>query len=88
MKAFNNVRPLAKAVALTAQEEAVLARKAKDGDKQAFNKLIMANMKLVNVMVRKYDQGLPSQDLTQEGCIGLMNAINHFDPNRGIRFST
>ena len=45
MNAFNNVRPLAKAVALTAQEEAVLARKAKAGDKQAVNTLIMANMK-------------------------------------------
>ncbi len=88
MNAFNNVRPLAKAVALSAQEEAVLARKAKAGDKLAVNTLIAANMKLVNAMVRKYDQGLPSADLTQEGCIGLMNAISHFDTNRGIRFST
>lgn len=84
----DNVRPLTKAVALTAQEEAALARKAKAGDKAAINQLMMANMKLVNAMVRKYDQGLPSQDLMQEGSIGLMNAISHFDPNRGIRFST
>lgn len=73
---------------LTAQEEANLGRRAQAGDKSAANALIMANLKLVTALARRYDQGLASADLFQEGCIGLMNAVNHFDPNRGNRFST
>lgn len=73
---------------LTAQEEANLGRRARAGDKKAADALIMANLKLVSTLARRYDQGLPTQDLYQEGCIGLMNAVSHFDPNRGNRFST
>jgi len=73
---------------LTAQEEASLGRRAQAGDRAAANTLIMANIKLVTALARRYDQGLPNADLFQEGCIGLMNAVSHFDPNRGNRFST
>lgn len=77
-----------KAKNLTAQEEAILGRRAQAGDKEAANALVMANLKLVTALARRYDQGLPNSDLFQEGCIGLMNAVSHFDPNRGNRFST
>lgn len=79
---------ITKGKSLTAQEEANLGRRARAGDKKAADALIMANLKLVSALARRFDQGLATQDLYQEGCIGLMNAVNHFDPNRGNRFST
>lgn len=83
-----SVPTVAKGKTLTAQEEATLGRRARAGDRRAADALIMANLKLVSTLARRYDQSLPTQDLYQEGCIGLMNAVNHFDPNRGNRFST
>ncbi len=83
-----DIRPLTKGKTLTAREEATLGRRARAGDKKATDALVMAHLKLVNTLARRYDQGLPPADLFQEGCIGLLNAVNHFDPDRGNRFST
>jgi len=77
------------AKALSADEEKALISRAKKGDVKARNELTLANMKLVNSIAKKYeDRGLPFADLVQEGTIGLMSAVNKFDPKMGHRFST
>jgi RNA polymerase primary sigma factor len=74
---------------LTAEEEKELIARAKKGDLKARNELTLANMKLVASIARKYeDRGIPLSDLLQEGSIGLMSAVNKFDPKMGHRFST
>ena len=74
---------------ITAEEEKELVVRAKRGDVAARNALILANMKLVNAIAKKYsDRGLPLSDLVQEGSIGLMTAVEKFDLKMGHRFST
>jgi RNA polymerase primary sigma factor len=74
---------------LTYQEEADLSKKAKAGDQKAHQKLIEKNLRLVVSVAKKYrGMGLPFEDLIQEGNIGLMKAVEKFDPDRGYRFST
>lgn len=75
--------------ALTVDEERELVNKAKKGDQRARNVLTLANLKLVASIAKRYeDRGLPMIDLLQEGSIGLMAAVNKFDPKMGHRFST
>jgi RNA polymerase sigma-B factor len=58
-------------------------------DPQLRERLIMAHMNLVRYLARKFaNRGEPLEDLIQVGTIGLINAIDRFDPNRGIRFAT
>jgi RNA polymerase sigma-B factor len=58
-------------------------------DPQIRERLILAHMNLVRYLARKFaNRGEPIEDLTQVGMIGLMNAIDRFDPTRGIRFAT
>ena len=74
---------------LTHQEEIDLARRVKAGDKKARQKLIEKNLRLVVSVAKKYrGYGLPFEDLIQEGNIGLMKAVERFDPDLGYRFST
>ncbi len=74
---------------LTAEQEKDLALKAINGDKQAKQKLIEANLRLVVSIAKRYSQkGLSLPDLIEEGNLGLMHAVDKFDPIHGARFST
>lgn len=74
---------------LTHEEEIDLSNRAKQGDKKARERLIEKNLRLVVSVAKKYrGMGLPFEDLIQEGNIGLMRAVEKYDPDRGFRFST
>ncbi|HSL01413.1 MAG TPA: RNA polymerase sigma factor RpoD/SigA [Rubrobacteraceae bacterium] len=74
---------------LTHAEEIELSKRAKAGDGRARQRLIEKNLRLVVSVAKKYrGYGLPFEDLIQEGNIGLMKAVEKFDPDRGYRFST
>ena len=75
---------------LTAEEEQELARKLRDeGDLDAAQKLTFSHLRLVISVARGYlGYGLSHADLIQEGNIGLMKAIKHFDPEKGVRLTT
>src|SRR4051794_8167206 len=70
-------------------EELELSKRAREGDKKARQRLIEKNLRLVVSVAKKYrGYGLPFEDLIQEGNIGLMKAVEKYDPDRGFRFST
>ncbi len=74
---------------LTHRQEKILSEKARSGDQKARGKLIEKNLRLVVSVAKKYrGRGLPFEDLIQEGNIGLMKAVEKFDPEMGHRFST
>ena len=74
---------------LNHQEEIHLSKRTKMGDEAARKRLIEKNLKLVVSIAKKSrGHGLPFEDLIQEGNIGLMRAVEKFDPDRGFRFST
>lgn len=74
---------------LTPEEEIEIGRRAAQGDPEAKEIMINANLRLVVAMARKFlNRGLSYQDLIQEGNIGLMRAVEKFDQDKGFRFST
>ncbi len=74
---------------LTLEEEVALAKRIKRGDKAAREHMIRANLRLVVKIARDYEGfGLPLLDLISEGNIGLMRAVEKFDPNKGAKLST
>ena len=72
---------------LTADEEKHYARLAQGGDEAARHRMIESNLRLVVKIARRYlNRGLPLLDLIEEGNLGLIHAVEKFDPERGFRF--
>jgi len=74
---------------LTAQQEVDLGKKVQKGDEKARKAMIRANLRLViNIAKRYMYLGIPFLDLVEEGNLGLMRAVDKFNPAKGFRFST
>ncbi|MGO9204173.1 MAG: RNA polymerase sigma factor RpoD/SigA [Limisphaerales bacterium] len=83
------LREIGQVKLLTPQEEVELAARIKKGDKRAREQMIKANLRLVVKIARDYEGiGLPLLDLISEGNIGLMKAVERFDPAKGGKLST
>lgn len=80
---------IGKSPLLTAKEEVHYSRLAKKGDQSARNYIVKCNLRLVVKIARRYlNRGLALLDLIEEGNLGLIRAVEKFDPERGFRFST
>jgi RNA polymerase nonessential primary-like sigma factor len=80
---------LGKSKLLTADEEKIYGKRALQGDEEARKIMIESNLRLVVKISRRYlNRGLPLLDLIEEGNLGLIRAVEKFDPERGFRFST
>jgi len=74
---------------LSAEEEVYYSRRAQKGDEDSRKRMIESNLRLVVKIARRYmNRGLALLDLIEEGNLGLMRAVEKFDPERGFRFST
>jgi RNA polymerase sigma factor (sigma-70 family) len=80
---------IARIALLDREEEVALARRVRAGDEAAKTRLTESNLRLVVQVARRYlNRGLPLPDLIEEGNLGLLRAVEKFDPERGTRFST
>ncbi|HTD20259.1 MAG TPA: sigma-70 family RNA polymerase sigma factor [Ktedonobacteraceae bacterium] len=80
------LREISRIPLLTATRESLLAERAEQGDRDARNHLIEANLRLVVSIAKKYvGQGLSLEDLIGEGNIGLIRAVTKFDYKKGFR---
>src|ERR1043166_3374121 len=83
------LREMAETPLLTVQEEIALAKRVKRGDARARARMIKANLRLVVKIARDYAHyGLPLLDVVNEGNLGLMKAVERFDPKKGAKLST
>ncbi len=83
------LREINETALLTAQEEKDLSNAIHEGDTAARDRMVRANLRLVVNIARAYtNKGLPLQDLIEEGNLGLLRAVEGFDPNMNTRFST
>jgi len=83
------LREISEVPLLTPDEEVKLARRIQRGDKKAREHMIRANLRLCVKIARDYEHhGVPLLDLVNEGNIGLMKAVDYFDPTKGAKFST
>lgn len=72
---------------LSPQEEVEMAQKARNGDREAIQKLVTHNLRFVVAMAKKFQgHGVPFEDLINEGNLGLIRAVKSFDETRGFRF--
>ncbi len=86
---FTYISEISKIPLLSAEEERRLAFRIKKGDGKARRKLILSNLRLVVSIAKKYSHyGVSLLDLIEEGNLGLMKAVENFDPTRGTKFST
>lgn len=83
------VKDITKKPFLTREEEPAILMKAKEGDSRSLNCLVETNMKyIIKVVLKYWSPGLPLMDMVAEGCLGILKAVEKFDPDRGLRFLT
>lgn len=83
------LKEIARYPQLTPTEEHEIATRARDGDEIASRQLVESNLRFVVSLAKKYARsGYPIHELINEGNLGLIEAVNRFDPERGVRFVT
>jgi len=81
------LKAISKIPLLSREEEIELAKRAKEGDREALKKLVESNLRFVVSVAKKYlGCGLPLHDLIAEGILGLIEAARRFDPDKGVKF--